>query len=189
MPSAGAATPRSEFATLEVKAAGISFEYPRTWTVMPLTKSALRRQVRELLPRDPELARLVYENARLDLQPSTVKARVLNIRGYLAGTGTGNIRVYVHPGTPLPTTVEAYAATLAVDPMNPTIERATTLSVDGKRSYRVDVRLSEQGTELRATWLTLPYRDGDVSVHITISKPDQASEALIDRIADGVHVK
>jgi hypothetical protein len=190
-PRAGAAT-SSEVATLEVRAAGITVDYPRTWTVMPRTQSELRHQMRQLRTKEPELARLVDENARLDLQPSTLKARVQDIRGYLAGAGMGNIRVYRHPDHPFAQTLEDYTATFGLmeSLSNVTVERATALRVDGERqAYRVDLRLSEQGTELRATWLTLPYRDGDVSVHITISKPDEAREALIDRIVDGVHLK
>ena len=35
---------------------------------------------------------------------------------------------------------------------------------------------------------TLPYRDGDVSVHITFFQNDPADEALLDRIVNGVHL-
>jgi hypothetical protein len=187
-----AASTDTRFDTAKVEEAGVSFEYPSSWTLMPRTRAALHRQLKVLRRDDPRLAALVEENARLDLQPSTLRARVLDMRGYLAGQGTGNIRVYVHRENPLPSTLDAYMTRfkLLEDALKVTVLNAATHRVDKKRTaYRVDMRQMVDGTtdSLRITWLTVPFRGGDVSVHVTLTG-DAGAEALIDHVVDGVHL-
>jgi hypothetical protein len=78
-----------------------------------------------------------------------------------------------------------------VDVAKTTVLNTATQRVDGKRmAYRVDMRQTLDGTpsSARLTWLTIHYRSGDVSVHVTVFGDDAADEALIDRIVDGVHL-
>jgi hypothetical protein len=187
-----AAAQAEGFKTLDVEAGGISIEYPDSWTVMPRTKAALRRQVAALAKKDARLAEVVAESAQLDRQPDALEERVMDLKGALAGRYVGNIRVYVHPDRRFPRTLEEYASTfaLAEEALGWTVQDLAAVRVDGKkRAYRVDlVRESADGRLLPASWLTLPYRDGDVSVHVTFFQNDPGDEALLDRIVDGVHL-
>ena len=189
----GIAAAQSErFETVDVEAGGISIEYPDSWTVMPRTKAALRRQVGALAKKDVQLAEAVAGSAQLDVQPETLEERVLDLKGALAGRYEGNIRVYVHPDRHFPRTLEEYRSTfaLAKEVLGQTVQDSATVRVDGKkRAYRIDlVRKSADGRPLPSSWLTLPYRDGDVSVHVTFFQNDPADEALLDRIVNGVHL-
>ena len=190
-PSAGT-TSDASFDRVQVEGGGISVEYPARWTVMPRTKAELRRQQRALQKEDPRLAQLLADSAQLDLQPTTVKARVLDLRGYLLGQYTGGIRVYVHTDGPLPATLAEYTSrfVLVEDLANATLVNATTKTIDGRKvGYRVDLRRPIEGTsgDMRITWLTIPRAGGDVSVHLTVL--GTTDESFIDRIVVGVHLK
>ena len=138
------------------------------------------------------MAQLLAESAQLDLQPTTVKARVLDLRGYLLGQYTGAIRVYVHTDGPLPTSLDEYTSrfVLVEDLTNASVLNATTKTIDGRKvAYRVDMRRTVEGTtgDARITWLTIPRAGGDVSVHLTVV--GTTDEDFINRIVDGVHLK
>ena len=76
-----AAAQSEQFETVDVEAGGISIEYPDSWTVMPRTQAALRRQVGALAKKDVQLAEAVAGSAQLDLQPETLEERVLDLKG------------------------------------------------------------------------------------------------------------
>jgi hypothetical protein len=87
----------ASMATAKIKAAGISLRHPETWTVMPRTRKELVARERRLASSDPELAQLMADHAQLDLQPDTVKFRVIDLVGALnTGASAGGVRVYVH---------------------------------------------------------------------------------------------
>ena len=99
----------ASMATAKIKAAGISLRLPVTWTVMPRTRKELVARERQLASSDPELAQLMADHAELDLQPDTVKFRVIDLVGALnTGASAGGVRVYVHANGGFPSTLDEF---------------------------------------------------------------------------------
>ena len=176
--------------TAKVKAAGISLRHPATWTVMPRTRKELVAQERRLASSDPELAQLLADHAQLEIQPDTVKFRVIDLVGALnTGASAGNVRVYVHAHRGFPSTLDEFVDhyDLLVQFGARVIKKAT-LSIGGTTAYRLDVVLTppraSDGTvipDLRISLLSFARGDGDARVDVTTpfnTGPDLADAIL-----------
>ena len=194
--TAAAAGDTASTGTTEIKAAGISLRYPDTWTVMPRTRKEIAAQEKQLASSNPQLAQMLVDHAQLDIQPDTVKLRLVDLVGALnTGTSAGAIRVWAHTYKHFPSTLADFdaeyrrVADLSGGLLR--IIKTTKLRIEGKSAYRVDQlttppKASDGAAipDLRISRLCFARGTGDVCVDVTTAR--EAGWALADEILGSV---
>ncbi len=185
-----AASKTPDFKTVRVQAAGVSLQYPHGWIVFALTKKGIASQQRQLAERDPRLAEAFAAEAQTVLIPKTkFEARDFG-SAFAAGVSNG-VTVQVVPGG-FPSSLMAFASARepSVEQEGGTVLNASTGTVSGATSYRLDVSLPVQrpdGTSTRTRLGQLLVRRRGGRVVITIATSDNApGSKLIDRVLNSV---
>jgi hypothetical protein len=178
------------FRTVRVQAAGVSLQYPHGWIVFALTKQGVAAQQRQLSERDPRLAEAFSAEVQTVLLPGTrFEARDLG-SAVAAGVSNGVTVQVVRGGFPSSLTAFTSAREPSVEQQGGTVLNASTGTVRGAASYRLDVSLPVRrpdGTSISTRLGQLLIRRSGGRVVITVATSDDApGSKLIDHVLDSV---
>jgi hypothetical protein len=188
---AGGATSKTpDFKTVRVQAAGVSLQYPNGWIVFALTKKGIAAQRRQLAERDPRLAEAFSAEVQTVLIPDTkFEARDLG-SAVAAGVSNGVTVQVVQAGFPSSLTAFTSAREPSVEQQGGTVLNASTGTVGGATSYRLDVSLPVRrpdGTSISTRLGQLLVRRSGGRVVITVATSDNAPGSnLIDHVLESV---
>lgn len=180
------ASPTPKDATVQVKAAGVSLQYPRRWIVFASTKKGIAAQQRHLSRKNPRLADAFSAAAQISLLPST-KFQASDLGVASAGRVSDDVRIEVVPGG-FPSSLQNFttAREPSVQQAGGTVLDATTVTIGGQTAYRLDVILPVRGvggtlSSVRLGQLLIQHGDGRTV--ITVGAPDDAAGSkLVDAI-------
>ena len=187
---AGAAT-KSSTTTTKVKAAGISLAYPDEWTVVPLTKQALRTMRKRLDKTNPQLGDALEFVGTTGIAAAT-KLFAIDLEASASGAFANNVNIIVVKNSPMPTSVDAFSAAVSsyYAQLDATLERAEELEIDGKTAYRADATYALQrsdGGEVMVHLAQMVIAHGRSSDVITVTtKDDVADRSIADDVFGSV---
>jgi len=185
-PAVGAAT---TVTTAVVKPAGVSLQYPSSWTTLPRDPKALAAQQRQLAKRNPNIALNAQQQAQF-LQAA--KFRAVDLKAAAAGRFANNVNVQVDEQGGFPGSLDEFTndARAQYEQQGVTVVGLSSVRVSGTTSYRADTRATvtkTNGTVLaaRVGQLFIPRNAG--SVIVTVAASDDATGArLIDAVLGSV---
>jgi hypothetical protein len=143
-PRAGASSSTTATTKAKVGAAGIALAYPKGWTVVPASASALRSMVDALGKKNPKAA-AALENATKSGLSKQVKLYAIDLT---EGTGQ-NVNVLALGAGAMPSNVSEFETAVASQyrALDATLEDTSTVTIRRHHAYRADV--------------TYPLRRGD----------------------------
>jgi hypothetical protein len=182
-PPTTASPSEATMATATVKAAGISLNYPKSWILVPLTKSGLAAMLKVLSTKNPKLAAGI---AGADV--SQFKFRAIDT-SQAVGQNVG-VQLIQGGGSPSSLSDLRSGVLSQYKSVGGTVLDTTTVKVSGKTAYRVDLTLpikAVDGTVVIAREGQLVIPEGDNTVVVTVSvSNDDPGVALINTILASV---
>jgi hypothetical protein len=170
--------------TTKVKGAGISLQYPSTWTVVALTKKRLAAQIRAAAKHNPQLAAQLskidvstfkFKAFAVPAEPGKTPSMSVDIGGYGQRVTLAQVKALT----------ERYAK-----PVGATVVDAKAVKVSGDTAFRTDIvapYTTSDGTIIRRLegQLSLPYAPARPVV--TVGAADNtAGKTLINKILASV---
>jgi hypothetical protein len=188
-PSANAGS----FTTAKVKAAGVSLQYPSSWTVRPFTTKAVNALAKRLRKKSPKLAQAL-ESSEAQQSTRGTKFFAIDLDALAAGRPGSDVQVALIANTQPPKNISdvdvGYSAAdfAKIGGMRLGI---SAVRVENKQAYRIDARVASHlsdGTTRSGLISELLIVVGQSQVvFVNVAAPDDADGAkLIDGILASV---
>ena len=173
----------SDVHAAKVSTAGISLQYPKAWTAVPLNKSDLAKMVKSLKKNNPKLASTL-QSASASLS-TTVKFYATDLAAGDNGDFSSNVNVIASKTGGFPSSLDSFASGVASQYQSlgdqAEVLGTSATKVSGSPAYRVSVRVgikNAAGDPVSARVEQLFVKFGAGSTIVTVTTSEDNTGAL-----------
>jgi hypothetical protein len=180
VPVAANATVTGSTRTAKIKAAGISLQYPSTWTAFATTKRGRTDQEKALMQKDRRLGeRFATEAAASFGWPNLATFHAANLA--LSDPVRESVSVIVYKHELFPASLKEFDASTRKDEPAGTVMSTSAVTVGDQIAYRSEIESPAQGKNDLRLGVLLLQRGSDV-VSVTAAADSDSGRSVADHI-------